>query len=177
MAGRGEGELRGVAFKDRTRQADVSDLAPDFDLPVLIAGVKKRFHLREELKHRNVVLAFYPQNWQEPSAKQLRAYQAERAKFGELRAEVVGISVDSIMNTTSWERAVGPFDFAVCSDFWPHGEVSRAYGVFRDREPFQGASERAIFVVSQSGKIVFRKIYALDQAVPIDEIFAALREM
>jgi len=46
-------------------------MAPDFDLPVLIGGVKKRFHLREELKQRNVVLAFYPCNWKESSARQL----------------------------------------------------------------------------------------------------------
>ena len=47
------------------------------------------------------------------------------------------------MNTTVWEREIGPFDFPLCSDFWPHGEVSRSYGVLREAAPLAGASERA----------------------------------
>lgn len=169
--------VRGVASEDRRGLAGVSDLAPDFDLPALIGGVKKRFHLREELKQRNVVLAFYPQNWQEASKKQMAAYQAEHASFNQYRAEVVGISVDSIMNSTSWEREIGPLDFVICSDFWPHGEVSRAYGVFREEEPCRGMSQRAIFVVSQSGRIGFRKLYPLEKTAPISEALEALREL
>ena|SRR5215469_1531424 len=169
--------VRGVASEDRRRLAGVSDLAPDFDLPALVGGVKKRFHLREELKRRHVVLAFYPQNWQEGSTKQLAEYQAQHASFEKYHAEVVGISVDSIMNTTSWEREIGPLDFVICSDFWPHGEVSRAYGVFREQEPCRGMSERAVFVVSQSGRIGFRKLYALQETAPIGETLDALREL
>ena len=169
--------MRGVSSEKSTTLLRAGDLAPDFDLPVLIGGVKKRYRLEEHLAARNVVLAFYPLNWEPVSARQLVEYQVERERFATANTEIVALSVDSIMNTTVWEREIGPLEFPLCSDFWPHGEVSRAYGVFRDREPFQGASERAIFVVSQSGKIVFRKIYALDQAVPIDDIFAALRAM
>ena len=152
-------------------------MAPDFDLPVLIGGVKKRFHLRDELKHRKVVLAFYPRNWQESSARQLAAYQAQHTEFARLGSEIVGLSVDSIMNTTSWERVIGPFDFPICSDFWPHGAVSQAYGVFRNQEPGKGGSERAIVVVSQSGRIAFRKVYDLEEPVPLEATFAALREV
>jgi peroxiredoxin len=174
MALRHKASLRGVGPQGNPL-AEVSGLAPDFDLPALISGVKKRFHLREELKRHNVVLAFYPRNWQESSANQLAAYQAERAKFAEFHAEVVGISVDSIMNTTSWEREIGPFDFPICSDFWPHGAVSQTYGVFREKKPCLGMSERAIFVASQPGRIVFRKIYPLEEMAPISETLAALR--
>ena len=83
----------------------------------------------------------------------------EREKFQARQAEVLGISVDSIMNTTAWEREIGPFDFLLGSDFWPHGEVSRRYGVLREADPFKGASERAIFVVDKAGKIRFSRIY------------------
>lgn len=169
--------VRGVASEDRKASAGVSDLAPDFDLPALISGVKKRFHLREELKLRNVVLAFYPQNWQEASTQQLAEYQAQHASFEKYHAGVVGISVDSIMNTTSWEREIGPLDFAICSDFWPHGEVSRAYGVFCEEEPCRGMSQRAVFVVTQSGRIGFRKLYPLEKPAPISEALEALREL
>ena len=48
-------------------------------------------------------------------------YQVEREKLEARQAEVLGISVDHIMNATSWEREIGPFDFLLASDFWPHG--------------------------------------------------------
>jgi peroxiredoxin len=150
------------------------DLAPDFDLPVLLAGVKKRFRLAEHLGKRRLVLAFYPLNWDAVSVQQMVAYQVEREKFLASEAEVVGISVDSIMNTTAWEREIGPFDYSLCSDFWPHGEVGRKYGVLRERGVFAGASERAIFILGKDGKIEFSKIYPLDQVPDLSETLAAL---
>ena len=150
------------------------DLAPDFDLPTLLGGVKKRFRLAEHLGKQKLLLAFYPLNWDTVSAQQMVVYQVEREKFLASEAEVVGISVDSIMNTTAWEREIGPFDYPLCSDFWPQGEVSRRYGVFRQHEPFAGASERAIFVLDKDGKILFKKIYPLAQVPDLHEILAVL---
>jgi peroxiredoxin len=149
--------------------------APDFDLPALIGGVKKRFHLAEHRGKQNVVLAFYPLNWEPVSTQQAIAYQVEREKFLARNAEVVGISVDSIMNTTAWEREIGPFDYPLCSDYWPHGEVSRKYGVLRENEPFAGASERAIFAVGKSGRIEFSQIYSPNQLPDIQETLNSLR--
>ena len=153
------------------------DIAPDFRIPVLIGGVRKEFRLAEHRGKVNLVLAFYPANWDAVSTQQLVNYQVERGKFQARQTEVLGISVDSIMNTTSWEREIGPFDFWLGSDFWPHGEVSRRYGIFRDAEPFKGACERAVFVIDKSGKIRFTKIYALDQLPDLEETFDALREL
>ena len=153
------------------------DMAPDFDLPVLMGGVKKRFHLAEHRGKQNLVLAFYPLNWEPVSTEQMVAYQVEREKFAARNAEVVGISVDSIMNTTAWEREIGPFDYPLCSDFWPHGDVSRKYGVLRADQPFTGASERAIFVVGKHGKIEFSKIYPVNQVPDLQETLAVLSRL
>ena len=153
----------------------VGDVAPDFDLPVLIGGVKKRFHLAERRGKQSLLLAFYPLNWEAVSTEQMVAYQVEREKFLELHAEIVGISVDSIMNITSWEREIGPFDYALCSDFWPHGSVSRKYGVMRETEPYAGASERAVFIVDQSGVIRFTRIYSSNEVPNLQESLDVLR--
>lgn len=166
--------MRGVEFKSQV-VPQVGEPAPEFELPVLLSGVKGRLRLHDELKEKNVILAFYPGNWQEISARQLQEYQAQRARFKEQGVEVVGISVDSIMNTTVWERAIGPLDFPICSDFWPHGVVSESYGVLRHEGAQRGQSERAIVVVNRSGTIGFRKIYGDAECPPITETWQALR--
>jgi peroxiredoxin len=150
--------------------------APDFDLPVLIAGVRQRFRLSEQ-RGKNIVLAFYPFNWEPVSAQQMTEYQVDRDNLLACNAEVVGISVDSIMNTTAWEREIGPFDFPLCSDFWPHGEVCARYGVLRSQEPGRGASERAIYIVDTAGNIAFRRLYESADIPDKEELFQSLRTL
>jgi peroxiredoxin len=159
------------------RVLQAGDMAPDFDLPVLIGGVKKRFRLSDHRGKQNLVLAFYPLNWDPISGQQMVQYQVEREKFLAQKAEPVGISVDSILNTTAWEREIGPFDYPLCSDFWPHGEISRKYGVLREQEPFSGASERALFFVNKAGQIVFSKIYPVDRVPDLQETLDALSRL
>ena len=186
MADVADGRLRGVSLPDRRkfgrdgdsgspeeRVIDVGDEAPDFQLPALIAGVKKTFHLSEFRSQKNVVLAFYPFNWQATSARQMAEYQAQRERVLAAQAETVGIAVDSIMNMTAWEREIGPFDFPLCSDFWPHGEVSARYGVLLE----SGASQRAVFVVDRGGRVVFQKVYLEDSVPPIDDVLAVLERL
>ena len=154
----------------------VGDKAPEFDLPALIGGVKQRFRLQEQ-RGTNLVLAFYPFNWEPVSTAQFTEYQVERERLVAFDALVVGISVDSIMNTTAWEREIGPFDFPMCSDFWPHGEVCRQYGVLRSEGPGSGASERAISIVDKGGNIAFRAEYDVTKVPDIEELFQWLRAL
>lgn len=164
--------MKGINTADTIPQ--VGDVAPDFDLPALIGGVKKRFRLSDARGKKKIVLAFYPLNWETVSAEQMVRYQVEREKFLACGAEVVGVSVDSIMNTTAWEREIGPFDYPLCSDFWPHGEVTAKYGVLQQQAPHRGAGQRAVFVVDQAGRIVFRKVYDESQVPPIEEVLEVL---
>jgi peroxiredoxin len=168
-----EERLRGVL---EAGTVSVGDAAPDFELPALVAGVKKNLRLSAYLQ-KSVVLAFYPFNWQEASARQMADYQEQRARVLAHNAETVGITTDSIMNTTAWEREIGPLEFPLCADFWPHGEVCRHYGVLRESGPGAGASERAIFIVDRGGRVAFRKIYAPDEVAPVDDVFAALGKL
>ena len=105
------------------------------------------------------------------------SYQAQRPQVLASNAEIVTITVDSVMNTTAWERVIGPFDFPMCSDFWPHGEVCERYGVLRKAGEGAGASERAVFVVDRGGNIVFRQNYASDRVAPVDEVLAVLEKI
>jgi alkyl hydroperoxide reductase subunit AhpC len=88
-----------------------------------------------------------------------------------------GITVDSIMNTTAWERAIGPFEFPMCSDFWPHGEVSERYGLLRKSGEAASASERAVLILDRSGSMVFRKTYGPDEVAPVEEVLTVLEKI
>jgi peroxiredoxin len=154
----------------------VGNPAPDFELPALVGGVRKNFRLAQ-FRGKTVVLAFYPFNWQEASLQQLAAYQAQRPRLLACNAETVAINVESIMNTTAWERAHGPFDFPLCSDFWPHGAVCGRYGVLRESGCGAGASEHALFVVAPSGLVLFCKSYEPDAIPSLDEVFPLLEKV
>ncbi len=168
-----EERLRGVI---ENGTPGVGDAAPDFELPALVAGVKQPFRLSAYRGEKTVVLAFYPFNWQETSAAQLISYQAQRPRVLENNAEIVAITVDSIMNTTAWERAIGPFEFPLCSDFWPHGEVSERYGVFRKSGDGAGSSDRAVVIVDRNGNVAFRKSYVRDEVAPVEEVLTVLEK-
>jgi len=169
-----EDRLRGVL---ENGTPGVGDAAPDFELPALIAGVRQPLRLSAYRGEKTVVLAFYPCNWQEATATQLISYQVQRPRVLASNAEIVAITVDSIMNTTAWERAIGPFDFPMCSDFWPHGEVSELYGVLRKSGEAAGASERAVLLVDRTGSVAFRKIYAADEVAPVEEVLTVLEKI
>jgi peroxiredoxin len=173
-----EHRLRGVL---ESGTPGVGEAAPDFELPAVIGGVRQTLRLSAYRGKRNVALAFYPFNWQDASAAQLIGYQTQRPRLLASNSEIVAITVDSIMNTVSWEREIGPLDFPLCSDFWPHGEVSERYGVFRkgdqNSDETAGASARAVLVVDRRGSIVFRKSYQHDQATPVEEVLAVLEKI
>ena len=48
---------------------------------VLIGGVRKQFRLSEHRGKQNLVLAFYPANWEPVSTQQMIAYHVEREKY------------------------------------------------------------------------------------------------
>jgi peroxiredoxin len=151
----------------------VGDTAPDFELPALIGGVRKIFRLRE-YRGKALVLAFYPFNWQDASVRQMVGYQAQRRRVQASNAETVAINVESIMNTTAWEREHGPLDFPLCSDFWPHGDVCARYGVLRASGAGAGASERAVCVLNRGGQVIFQKVYGWEEVPSLDEVLPLL---
>ena len=85
---------------------------------------------------------------------------------------MLAISVGPPPTHKVWATESG-FLFPVLSDFWPHGEVSQAYGVFNDDAGF---SNRGTFVVDRSGVIRFAEMKqpgeARDQRLWVDALAA-----
>lgn len=106
------------------------------------------------------------------------AFDSDREKFAALDAQVLDISTDSIPSHIAWQKKeIGMMRLPLCADFYPHGEVTRAFGILREGPPVPGISERAVFIVDKGGKIAFAKLYPLDQTPNNEELLAALRKM
>lgn len=62
---------------------------------------------------------------------------------------ILAISCDSAYSLRAFSDAEG-FDCALLSDFWPHGEVARAYGAFL---PERGIAGRVSVLVDGAGVV------------------------
>jgi len=103
---------------------------------------------------------------------------SRKKEFAALNAQVLDISVDSITSHIAWQKKeIGMVSIRLCADFYPHAEVTQAFGILRDGPPVPGISERASFVVNKSGRIVFAKVYPIDQMPDLEELLVALRKL
>lgn len=70
----------------------------------------------------------------------------------------------------AWADSLEGITYPLLSDFWPHGEVAKKYGVFRS----DGTSERAIFIIDKEGIIQYIDIHDIDDQPDNDVLFAEL---
>jgi peroxiredoxin (alkyl hydroperoxide reductase subunit C) len=121
---------------------------------------------------RNVLLVFFPLAFTGICQGELDQLRDQLPDFENDDSAVLAISVGPAPTHKVWATESG-FLFRVLSDFWPHGAVSQAYGVFNDDA---GVSNRGTFVVDRSGTIRFAEMKqpgeARDQRLWIDALAA-----
>jgi peroxiredoxin len=105
-------------------------------------------------------------------SSQMTGYESDLAQFERAGAAVLGISIDAQPAKAAWAKTLGTISYDLLSDFYPHGEVARKYGVFRAKD---GISERAIIVVDRNGRIVWSKVYPIPELPKNQEVLDALR--
>ncbi|MBA7610031.1 Alkyl hydroperoxide reductase E [subsurface metagenome] len=141
----------------------VGEKAPDF---VLKDHNGIEFKL-SDLKGNRVLLSFHPLAWTSVCAKQMQSLETNKERFDELNTIAVGVNVDPIPSKKAWAGELGIKNTKLLSDFWPHGEVAKKYGIFREKEGF---SERANIIIDENGKVIFTKVYELPELPDIEEI-------
>ncbi|MEY2569977.1 MAG: mycoredoxin-dependent peroxiredoxin [Acidimicrobiaceae bacterium] len=97
-----------------------------------------------------VAIVFYPFTFTGVCQGELCELRDDNSQYSDAGLQVLAISCDSRHAQKVWAEQQG-FTFPVLSDFWPHGEVAKAYGVFNDA---LGCAIRATFVVGKDGKVV-----------------------
>ena len=73
----------------------------------------------------------------------------------------------------TWAESEG-YEFGLLSDFWPHGEVAKAYGVFDDE---RGIATRGTFIIDKTGVVRWKVVNAIPQARDLAEYQKALAEL
>ena len=101
------------------------------------------------------------------------SYEADLAEFERYNTHVLGISIDSPPCNNAFAESLGVENVPLLSDFWPHGEVAKSYGVLRE----QGYCERALFIVDKDGIIRYIDIHDIDVQPDNQELFDVLREL
>lgn len=127
------------------------DLAPSFTLP---DANNVPVSLADLLITRAVLLVFYPFAFSRICSGELGAVRDDLQSFQNHQVQVLGISTDPTPTLQAWSRAEG-YTFPLLSDFWPHGEISRRYGVFMDRS---GMAVRGTFLIDPTGRVVFAEV-------------------
>lgn len=61
--------------------------------------------------------------------------------------------------------------FPLCSDFWPHAAVGKAYGVFNDEKGFD---KRSAYVLDANGVVKWMKVYEPGTVPTAQELLDAL---
>ena len=156
----------------------IGDRAPDFQLPSVEGEQRGEFRLSDYLGKEYVVVTFHPLDWTPTCESQLPILDSMHAQFKAAGGKLLDISVDSIESHLAWQqKEIGMMRFPLCSDFYPHGEVTRKFGILREEPPVPGISERAAFIVDKDGMIRFAKVYPIDQLPDIEGLLQELRKI
>jgi mycoredoxin-dependent peroxiredoxin len=146
---------------------EVGQQAPDFELkdqhgtPVRLSSFRGK---------KNVVLVFYPLAYSGVCTGELTAMRDEFPEATRDDVELLTVSVDSGFALRAWSDAEH-FAFSLLSDFWPHGDVARSYGVFDDN---LGIATRGTFIIDTDGVVRWKVVNPVPQARDIADYQKAL---
>ncbi len=126
---------------------EVGSIAPEFSLNDYNKQPVKLSDFRGE---KPVLLVFYPFAFSGICTSELCQLRDEFAAY-EDKVQVLGISVDTPFALKAWADQQG-YQFPLLSDFWPHGEVAKKYGVFNEDN---GMAVRGTFLIDADGVVRF----------------------
>ncbi|QXE37028.1 peroxiredoxin [Streptomyces sp. GMY02] len=119
---------------------------------------------------KNVVLLFYPFAFTGVCTGELRALRDALPSFANDDTQLLAVSNDSIHTLRVFAEQEG-LEYPLLSDFWPHGEISRAYGVFDEEK---GCAVRGTFILDKQGVVRWTVVNGLPDARDLNDYVKAL---
>ena len=128
------------------------------------------------LKGKPVVLYFYPKDDTPGCTKEACNFRDEFPKFGKLKAEIIGISTDSVKSHKKFAEKYG-LPFILLAD--EKKQVVQEYGVWKEKNMYGRkymGIERTTFIINSDGKItnIFPKVKVDEHN---KEVMEALKEL
>ncbi len=112
-----------------------------------------------------VLLVFYPFAFSGVCTGEMAGIRDRLDEFMTFETEALAISCDPIFALRQFADSDG-LNFPLLSDFWPHGEVSRAYDVFDEAS---GSPRRSSYVVDKDGTVTWSVHNAMAEGRDLDE--------
>jgi peroxiredoxin len=129
--------------------ASTGEKASDFQLPASTGG---KMQLGSFLGEQPVLLVFYSFSFEDVCRDDLRMLRDKLDLFAAGGVQVLAVSCDGQAVQRAWAVTEG-FVFPLLSDFWPHGEVARAYDAF---DLDRGCPQHVVVAVDATGRVVAR---------------------
>jgi mycoredoxin-dependent peroxiredoxin len=130
---------------------EVGATAPDF---VLKDQNNQEVRLSDFRGRKNVLLVFYPLAFTGVCQGELCQVRDNLNDFVNDGVQLLAISVDSPYSHKVWADREG-YEFPLLADFWPHGAVAQAYGVFNSE---RGFANRGTFLIDRTGVVRFAEM-------------------
>jgi peroxiredoxin len=130
---------------------EVGDTAPDFTLR---DQNNEKFTLSSLRGRKAALLVFYPLAFTGICTGELCVVRDDLGSFQNDDVQVLTISVDSPYSHKVFSEREG-YQFPLLSDFWPHGAVAKAYGVFNETTGF---ANRGTFLIDRDGVVRFAEM-------------------
>jgi peroxiredoxin len=118
-----------------------------------------------------IAILFYPAAFSGVCTGEMAGVRDRLAEFLTFDTEVVAVSCDPMFSLRSFADTDG-LNFPLLSDFWPHGDVARAYEVFDERT---GQARRSSYVVDREGNLSWSVHNAMPEGRDLDEHLRQLR--
>jgi peroxiredoxin 2/4 len=125
------------------------DIAPDFDLPAAVNGKRQNVNLARRSAEL-IVLFFYPKDFSFICPTEVKGFQAMMAEFTAEKAQIIGVSCDSVATHLNWAQELGGIDYPLVAD--EGGRVARSYDAFDQRE---GVALRATFILNAKREVLY----------------------
>ena len=145
----------------------VGDVAPDFELKDQHGQTVRLSALRGD---KAALVVFYPWAFSGVCGGELQVLQERQQDLLGDRVVLLTVSTDPMYALRAFADQQG-FTFPMLSDFWPHGAVAQAYGVFSQEV---GIALRGSFLVDPDGVLRWSVVKGIPDARDVDDYRSAI---
>lgn len=139
----------------------VGKQAPRFEMDAVMANKEfGKVSLEENMRNGKwTILFFYPMDFTFVCPTEIIALSERHGEFGDLDAEVIGVSTDTIHTHLAWintdrrEGGLGNLNYPLAAD--TNHQVSKDYGVLIEEE---GIALRGLFIINPEGELMYQVV-------------------